>query len=440
MESALGVAGLKCSRSGATANPSLLRLLMHVFYRCRHQGNEARPGQGLSPECAQQPSISSQPISTPCGGEQEISSGRHGTGSPRNFGCRDEEETPCMDEPGSEACDAHSIYKAAGTAKPCEPASAEKLGLNFERLVASFQNRKAQHPSGCSGRTYSNPVYTANTLSDSLQALKARSAGATSSHSGCPTEDAMTSTAATKRPRSPAMRDMPAQPQQNTAGAGHHVMSGAVAGCAKQGHQVGPVSRIHGDQRSAAGKVAKHAASITEQQHGDQSAQGPQLTNAAAAALSEQTARKHVGRYIAHVGRAAMGLAEMGMHATQAPPRPATATSLVTPADISAEATERVCLLWCLSLPLHTALLPHGITISMRGGSNPAVLPRAAGESWCCPCRPSAGSCGPFWGCCAQLRPSFLHAASCCRGGCWWLHDTQARLRNRLWRGATMPA
>lgn len=319
---------------------------MYTLNQCRHQGNQAGGGQDLSPESAQQPSISSQPTSLPCGGQQEVSSSRHGLGNPSHLGCRDETETPHVKEPGTEARDAHSVYKAAGTAKPCDSASAEKLGPNFERLVASFQDRKAQQPPEYSRRTYSNPVYTASTLSDSLQALKARSAGATSSYSGCPSEDTMTSTAATKRPRSSAMSGTPAQPKQKTASAGHHITSGAIAGCAKQGHQAGLVGSVCRDQRSAAGKVSKHAVSITEQQHADHNAQRPQLTIAAAGALSQQMARKHVGSYSAHMSHAAMGPAEIYMRAARAPLRGAKATSLVTPADLSAEAAERVCLLW----------------------------------------------------------------------------------------------
>ena len=274
----------------------------------------------------------------PSGAQQEVRSGKHGSDLSRDpeSPCRDVHDAPSIKEPEAEAHDAHSVYKAASTAKSGSPASAEKLGPSFEKLVASYQERKAQHTPDHSGRTYSNPVYTASTLSGSLQALKARSAGAAnSSGSRCLSEDTMASTAATKHPR-------PGRSKQNITGAGYDIQCRATAGFTKVAHQAGSVRSAQGSHGAGSGKVSRHGASIRIHEHAEHELQWPQLMSAGTDEQSKQMVGRHDDSFSAP--RNANDTAIVFKHAAGAPVREASATCPVTPAEISAEVCEQVCL------------------------------------------------------------------------------------------------
>ena len=264
---------------------------------------------------------------------------------PRDPGsmCRDVHDTPSIKQPAREAHDAHSVYKAASTAKPCSPASAEKLGPNFEKLVASFQERKARHTHENSARTYSNPVFTAGALSDSLQSPKARSAGAAnSSGSRCLSEDTMASTAATKHPRSAVMPGMPSGPKQKITDAGYDMIGRAAAGFTKVAHQAGSVSSGQGRYCSESGKVSRHAAAIRIHAHAEHELQWPQLINGGTDVQSKQMAGTHDDSFCAPLSRTVNDADVLRKHAAEAPVREVSAVHRVTPADLSAEICEQV--------------------------------------------------------------------------------------------------
>ena len=253
------------------------------------------------------------------------------------------QSTPSIAEPAGEAKDAHSVYKAASTAKPCGSASAEKLGPNFEKLVASFQERKAQHSPDHSSRTYSNPVYTSGGLSGSLQALKARSAGAAnSSGSRRLSEDTMASTAATKHPRSPALPGMPSRPKQNSTGAGRELASRAPAGFTKVTHQAGSVSSAQGSHGAESGKVSRHAASIRIQEHTEHELQWPQLMSASADVQSKQLVGLRGDSFSAPPTRTANDATTVHQRAAELSVRDLPAARSVTPAELCAEVCEQV--------------------------------------------------------------------------------------------------
>ena len=260
--------------------------------------------------------------------------------------------------PGTGVDEAHSSHEAAEAANPRNAASAERLGPHFQRLVASVRERKAPQTSDYSGRTYSNPVFAAAALSDSLRAVKARSARAAGSSSNRRlSEDTMTSTAATRHPRSSAV---PGQPKQEVTGANHDMESEIAAGGTKQAHQAGPVSSMCVKPCSESGMASRHAVSIRKAEHGEQILQRLQLTNAITAAQSKQVARRHRGICSTPVTDLALGPAVMSICAARAPAREAAAAYIVTPADISAEATEQVCLNVCSSP--HTLVISHDTT------------------------------------------------------------------------------
>ena len=284
---------------------------------------------------AQEPSHSRLAAVPPCANPRDGGSSRpeENTGSC----CRREQNSSCVEKPGPAASDAQSVSKAGSTARSCDPASAEKLGPNFQRLVASFQERKAQRTPDHSGSTYSNPVFEATTLSDSLQALKARSAGAADSYSRRVSEDSLSSTGATKHPTSSDLPRLPGHPQQKITGSGDGLTGRAVAACAEQAHQAGSVSRTHSEAASILSGLSKAAASVRSREHVGQGSQAVQLAGAATGALSEQAARAHDGRAITLASCATTGSARVHGRAALIPLGEASAACPVTPAELSAE-------------------------------------------------------------------------------------------------------
>jgi len=314
--------------------------------------SEQQPASGCraSPGGAQQPSASRQPISHRNASVKEgINSSRQALHHGINLSsCTEEQQdTPRLGAPVKDASDAHSMHKAHNTARQRDAGSAQKLGPNFEKLLASFHERsaKAHSRSDSTSRTYSNPVFAGPAcLSETVHALQARTAEAAQS-SSCLSERTMESTAASRHPGTCAMPSMSVHPKQKVPCADQ-----VTAGRMQHVQHAGLDDSAQGSGASMSEENCRQESSFREQEHCERSTGPPQKAHALIAAQGHPKAKlwpsgqaTEVGRVSVSVGQSTPRHARACSKAAQVHERQVLAACPVTPADIFAEAADLVC-------------------------------------------------------------------------------------------------
>lgn len=162
---------------------------LYVIVHCRHQEESAvRSPQYLSEQrspcsvsqgAAEQLPVDSHSVRRPHPSAQRAATIRavlRDVSSAETFRARPRISPSAFQDP--EQKDGH----ASGAVRPGRSMPAEKLGPSFEKLVASFSERKTESArralsprDGNSTTTYSNPMFAASRLSASLAALQSQS-------------------------------------------------------------------------------------------------------------------------------------------------------------------------------------------------------------------------------------------------------------------------
>lgn len=285
---------------------------------------------------AQQPPNSRQPVSASSAGiQQGACSSSKAMGHSAAIGER---------EAAEETSRTHNAYETPSTGR----ASAEKLGPNFGKLLATFQQRKSR--SGEALTPQSDPGSAASKFSASLAVLQARSGHAMQRSSRRTSENTVTSTAATRHSRThldPGANAPSKQKAQDAAQAA--VSSASKAACdstAKSTHlkqqnssgQEPPRPQAGPSFRAPAKDATTYPSAGASQQLAGAAA-GPKLQQKAPI----QSMRPGVG------GRTstprcvlAIGQARVRCKGAEACDEHSAAAWAVTPADISAEASDLV--------------------------------------------------------------------------------------------------
>ena len=171
-----------------TLSVSVLDCLDDIVH-CRHQEDSAvrspqylseqRPQCSVSQGAAEQLPVDSHSVRGPHPSVQRAATIRavlRDVSSAETFRARPRISPSAFEDP--EQKDSH----ASGAVRPGRSMPAEKVGPSFEKLVASFSERKAESErkalsprDGDRTTTYSNPVFAAPRLSVSLAALQSQS-------------------------------------------------------------------------------------------------------------------------------------------------------------------------------------------------------------------------------------------------------------------------